>query len=264
MEIKILSSQNTHYKEWKKLHLKKYRNISNLFMIEGVKAINEAIIWGSIFNTILYSDKLFNVNGGRELYKNVEQKDILLYELEHSLLKDLSDTENSQGIIGIVEQPKYDINYLLNSKESSIIILEEIQDPGNLGTIIRTADAAGFDGIILSKGCVDVYNEKVIRSTMGSIFHLPIFHDIKLNEIIPKLIDRDYQIVGTDLNTKCFYHELNYSKKKALIIGNEANGITKSTADLCNNLVKIPIKGNAESLNAAIAAGILMYKMQGI
>ncbi len=264
MEIKITSNQNSHYKEWKKLHLKKYRNISNLFMIEGVKTINEAIIWGSIFNAILYSGKLFNVNGGSELYKNIEQKDILLYELEHSLLRDLSDTENSQGIIGIIEHPKHNINYLLESKESSIIILEEIQDPGNLGTIIRTADAAGLDGIILSKGCVDVYNEKVIRSTMGSIFHLPIIRDITLNEVIPKLIEKDYQIIGTDLNTKCFYHELKYLKKKALIIGNESNGISKSTSDLCSALVKIPIKGNAESLNAAIAAGILMYRMQGI
>lgn len=260
----ITSSQNPQYKEWKKLNIRKYRDEKQLFIIEGVKMIDEAIGCKSLIEKFIYNEKLFTVNGGAQLYKRVIDLNIPIIQLEYNLMKELSNTKNPQGIIAILKQEKYDISNIIKKQKSSIIILEEIQDPGNLGTIIRTADAAAFDAVILSKGCVDLYNEKVIRSTMGSIFHLPIIQDINIKETIFKLKENKYQIVGTDLNTECFYHALSYSDKKVLIIGNEAKGIKKSTADLCHNLVKLPIKGHAESLNAAIAAGILMYKMQGI
>lgn len=264
LTIEIFSNQNTQYKEWKKLQRKKYRNKNKLFLIEGIKMIEEAIYWESSLEAILYSEKLFEVNGGKDLYKRISQKGVPIYKLEHILLKELCFTETPQGIIAIVQQPQYLVEDFISEKDSSIIILEELQDPGNLGTIIRTADAAGFDTILLSKGCVDLYNDKVLRSTMGSIFHLSVIQDLSLEQVIPKLIEEHYQVIGASLNTDEYYHQIKYSSKKALIIGNEAHGISKTTAKLCTDLVKIPILGNAESLNAAIAAGILMYKMQGI
>lgn len=264
LTVEIFSNQNTQYKEWKKLQRKKYRNKNKLFLIEGIKMIEEAIYWESSLEAILYSEKLFEVNGGKDLYKRISQEGVPIYKLEHILLKELCFTETSQGVIAIVRQPQYLVEDFISEKDSSIIILEELQDPGNLGTIIRTADAAGFDAILLSKGCVDLYNDKVLRSTMGSIFHLPVIQDLSLEQVIPKLIEEHYQVIGASLNTNSYYHQIKYSSEKALIIGNEAHGISKTTAKLCTDLVKIPILGNAESLNAAIAAGILMYKMQGI
>ena len=228
MVIKITSNKNSQYKEWRKLHLRKYRNNSKLFIIEGIKSLKEAIAWKNDFHAIVYSNKIHTVNGGKEIFKYISQIDVPLYELDNELLSKLSDLENSQGIIGILKQPSYKINNLINNKKVSIIILEGIQDPGNLGTIIRTADAAGIDGVILGKGCVDIYNSKVIRSTMGSIFHLPIIQELNLEDILVKLKERGFQIIGTDLNSHCFHNELTYSKKKGLIIGNESNGISKN------------------------------------
>lgn len=264
MVSKISSNQNPQYKEWKKLHLRKYRDSSKLFLIEGIKSLYEAIVWKSKFQAILYSNKLFSSNGGMELLEHITNHGLPLYELDNKLLLELSDLENSQGIIGIVEQPDYNIENLIVYEKSSIIILDGIQDPGNMGTIIRTADAAGIDGVLLGKGCVDIYNLKVIRSTMGSIFHLPIIQELNINDTIIKLIKNGFQIIGTDLNSNCYYNELTYSKKKAVIVGSESNGISEPILNLCSDLVKIPIKGHAQSLNAAVAAGILMYKMVGI
>lgn len=262
MFIEISSHQNPQYKEWKKLQRKKYRNQDKLFLIEGIKMLEEAIKWESPLEAILYSKKLFEVNGGEDLYEKFSHKNIPIYKLDHILLKELCDTENPQGVVAIMQQSQYTIEDIIRKENSSIIILEELQDPGNLGTIIRTADAAGFGGVLLSKGCVDLYNDKVLRSTMGSIFHLPIIQDLSLEKVLPRLIGENYQVIGSSLHTNNYYHQIKYSSKGALIIGNEARGISEATLKFCTGLVKIPILGNAESLNAAIAAGILMYKMQ--
>ncbi|RBP46645.1 TrmH family RNA methyltransferase [Garciella nitratireducens] len=264
LEKKIISVQNFQYKEWKKLHQKKYRNQKRKYFIEGIKMLEEAIKWNNSFEAILYSSKLFDVNGGKELYQKLLKIDIPIFELKHTLFKELCFTENSQGIMAVLKQPSYFLKDVLDEDFSSIIVLENIQDPGNLGTIIRTADAAGFNAVFLSKGCVDLYNDKTLRATMGSFFHLPIVQGVELERFICDLIEKEYQVVGSSLHTDYYYHKVEYSKKKALIIGNESHGISQAVEKLCTNLVKVPILGHAESLNAAIAAGILMYKMQGV
>lgn len=263
MESIISSFQNLRYKEWNKLKSRKHRDAKQLFFIEGVKMIEEAIYWGRTIEKFIYSEKLLTINGGTQIYEKISRLNKPIFKLENDLMERLSSTKNPQGILAILKQESKDINDIIK-KYSSIIILEELQDPGNVGTIIRTADAAGFETIILSEGCVDLYNEKLIRATMGSIFHIPIVRDANINQELIKFKENKYQIIGSALNTNYLYDDLNYSEKKVLVIGNEAKGISESTADLCHHLVKIPIKGHAESLNAAIAAGILMYKMQGI
>ncbi|MCR1897762.1 RNA methyltransferase [Irregularibacter muris] len=264
MPVKITSNRNLQYKEWKKLHQRKHRDHKKMFLLEGIKLIREAIEWGETVEAVLFTEKLFEVNGGEDLYNQLLGKNILMYELNNSLMEELSQLQNSQGIMAIMQKRNYSLEEIVSKKSNSMIILEEIQDPGNLGTIIRTADAAGFDGIILSEGCVDIYNEKVLRATMGSVFHIPIIVDAKLGQVIPELIIQEYQVIGTHLKSKTFYHEISFTNKRALIIGNEGHGMSDAIASLCTDLVKIPIKGKAESLNAAIAAGILMYKVQGL
>ncbi|ALP02650.1 Putative TrmH family tRNA/rRNA methyltransferase [Clostridioides difficile] len=143
------------------------------------------------------------------------------------------------------------------------MILDRIQDPGNMGTIIRTADSAGVDAIIALKGCVDIYNPKVIRSTMGSIFDMNII-DASQDETVDMLKSLDFNIVSSYLNTENFYDKIDYGSKVALVIGNEANGINEELVSKSDILVKIPIYGKAESLNAAISSAILMYEIKKI
>ncbi len=141
------------------------------------------------------------------------------------------------------------------------MILDRIQDPGNMGTIIRTADSAGVDAIIALKGCVDIYNPKVIRSTMGSIFDVNII-DASQDETVDMLKSLDFNIVSSYLNTENFYDKIDYGSKVALVIGNEANGINEELVSKSDILVKIPIYGKAESLNLAISSAILMYEIK--
>ncbi len=141
------------------------------------------------------------------------------------------------------------------------MILDRIQDPGNMGTIIRTADSAGVEAIIALKGCVDIYNPKVIRSTMGSIFDMNIINASQ-DETVDMLKSLDFNIVSSYLNTDNFYDKIDYGSKVALVIGNEANGINEELVSKSDILVKIPIYGKAESLNAAISSAILMYEIK--
>lgn len=148
----------------------------------------------------------------------------------------------------------------LKKETDFIVVLDRIQDPGNMGTIIRTADAAGAQSIILLKGCVDIYNPKVIRSTMGSIFDMNIVNCV--DEDLDIIKNKGFNIVSSYLNTNNYYNSVDYGEKVALIIGNEGNGIKDEIIDKSDILVKIPIYGKAESLNAAMASGILMYEIK--
>ncbi len=171
------------------------------------------------------------------------------------------DTENTQGILAVLEYKERDLVNNINQDDKFVLILDRIQDPGNMGTIIRTADSAGVDAVILLKGCVDIYNPKVIRSTMGSIFDMNIIHATQ-DDAVNFLKSNDFNIVSSYLQTDNYYHETTYDGKIALVIGNEANGINDELIAQSDKLVKIPIYGNAESLNAAISAAVLMYEIK--
>ena len=167
-----------------------------------------------------------------------------LYTLKDSLLRELCSTEEPQGVVAVVRMNEVDLN-----KEGSFYILcDKVQDPGNLGTIIRTAHAAGVDGVILTKGTVDIYNEKTIRSTMGSMFYIPII-----------LEDSDFTITKSLKGNKDFFKE-DLSGKIIISVGNEGNGVSEEVYSLSDKKVKIPMPGGAESLNVAIATSIVIYE----
>ncbi len=150
--------------------------------------------------------------------------------------------------------------YQLNEK-GFYILAENIQDPGNLGTMIRTADACHADAVFLSKGCVDLYNTKVLRSTMGSLFHLPIFQNVDFIDYIDSMKQKNIMIFAAHLKAQKYYYNTDFRKGCALLIGNEGKGITDKIAQKCHEFVKIPMVGKAESLNASVAAGVLMYEV---
>ena len=257
--INITSSSNPTIKEIKSLYRKKERWEKHLFLVEGDKIVEECIDINYPITYIIYSDILFNINGGQNLLNKIKAYPRLIH-VPDKLYMEISDTENPQGILAVA---KFNINPIEHIKIKDnifLLLLDEVQDPGNMGTIIRTADAFGIDGIITTIGCVDVYNPKVVRSTMGSIFRVPIFHGKDGIEIVEKLKDENIKIYSTSLEGSQCIQDTDFNESCMLIIGNESNGVSESLCFKADKLIKIPMIGEAESLNAAVASSIIMYE----
>lgn len=248
MEIYIDSLQNKIIKEINSLKNKKDRDKKGLFVLEGERLIGEI-------------PKECNIKyiAAAESYKLKDDINIS-YRINDKLFSRISDTVNPQGILAVCEIMKRDCENINYENDPFFVLLENITDPGNMGTIIRTADAAGADGIFVTKGCVDIYNPKVIRATMGSVFHLPIYRNVNGLNIVEKLNYNNIITIGAHLKGKDTPYNINMKKGCAVIIGNEANGLSDEISMKASNLVKIPMPGKAESMNAGVAAGILIYE----
>lgn len=242
----ITSIQNNKVKEWKKLHKRKYRNQEQAFLVEGVHLVEE----------VIKSDFLVKELIVREGVEMEADPGIPLTEVSDQVFESIAETETPQGIAAVVEQRSFDYE-----PGRWTLIVDAVQDPGNLGTMIRTADAAGFDHVILGKGTVDPYNDKVIRATQGSLFHLPIFQG-DIQDYVRELQEKGTHIWASTLSDAVPYKNLDVPEKVALIVGNEGQGIDDSVAALADERVYIPIYGQAESLNVAIASAVLMYHLR--
>ena len=172
----------------------------------------------------------------------------------------VSDTMTPQGILGLVRKPEYDLEQILTGTDRNLLVLEDLRDPGNLGTMIRTAEAAGIGGMILSRGSADLFNPKVIRATMGAIYRVPFVYAEDFGAALSMLSDRGITIYAAHLEGSICYDEADYTKRCAILIGNEANGLSESAASLADSRIRIPMEGRTESLNAAVAAAVLMYE----
>lgn len=255
----ITSKDNQLVKYIKSLSQKKYRELNHEYIVEGIKMakeaisseeINKVIICEELFADIVESEKDNNIN-----FNSAELKDKVEY-VSKNIFEYISDTMSPQGILVIVKEKQ-----LSDEKYSDVIFaLDDLQDPGNLGTIIRTLDSAGYKDLILSKGSADVYNPKVVRSTMGAIFRLNIHKDIELKKELLNLKAEGYKIVITSLETEQFYYNLNFDEKLIIVIGNESKGVSKEIQELADIKVKIPMIGKTESLNAAVATSIIAYE----
>lgn len=262
MILDITSKENEKIKYTKSLLKNRKRNEEKKYIIEGYRILKQALESDIYIEYIVFSDEFLNKDEHKDFIDYLEDSSFKIYKTTQKLFKEMTDTEKTQGILAVVKQKEYTIEEILNKHVNFTLLLDRIQDPGNMGTIIRTADSAGVDSIIILKGCVDVYNSKVIRSTMGSIFNVPIMEVDNENDIIEILKEKEFNIVSSYLNTDNYYHDVEYGGKVALVIGNEANGISDNIIDKSDILVKIPIYGKSESLNAAIASGILMYEIK--
>lgn len=256
----IQSSQNNTIKDIKALHLKKNREAQNLYFVEGIRFVKDAIDNGQTIVKVVISDKLESLNGGNRLIEKVNTVCSDVYLVPEKLFKEISDTQTPQGILAVLQKREFEFGTVIE-QGTSVVVLDSLQDPGNVGTIIRTADAAGVSAVILTKGCVDIFSPKVLRSTMGSIFHMPIFEGVQINETIGLLKKSGYKIIAAHLEGKNNYYDEELTCKSAIIVGNEANGISDETASISDKLVKIPMPGKAESLNAAVAASIMIYEI---
>lgn len=261
MPIMISSKDNEKIRYTKSLLKTKGRTKENKFIIEGYRILTLAIQCRANLDYVFINEDFENKKEHLDFIEVLKNKKIKIYKTTNKIFKELVDTENTQGILAVVGFKNKDIDNNINDSNKFVLILDRIQDPGNMGTIIRTADAAGVDAIINLKGCVDIYNPKVIRSTMGSIFDMNIIQATQ-DDTIRVLKDKGFEIVSSYLNTDNYYNNVNYKDKVALVIGNEANGINDNLIKSSDTLVKIPIYGKAESLNAAISSAILMYEIK--
>lgn len=257
----IKSKDNDKIKYTKSLLKTKGRNKEKKFIIEGYRILTLALECDAKLEYVFINEDFEKKQEHRDFLIELENKGIKVYKTLNKIFSDMVDTENTQGILAVLEYKKRDLVNNINQDDKFVLILDRIQDPGNMGTIIRTADSAGVDAVILLKGCVDIYNPKVIRATMGSIFDMNIIHATQ-DDAVNFLKSNDFNIVSSYLQTDNYYHETTYDGKIALVIGNEANGINDELIAQSDKLVKIPIYGNAESLNAAISAAVLMYEIK--
>ena len=247
----ISSTKNEKIKELVKLQTAKGRKKAGMYLLEGEHLVEEAIKERAQIKLIVVTSNRL------EDYQNLlAQTDVQLLVVSQDVFHKLSMTETTQGILAVVEIVKQE----MLPHKGRLIVLDAVQDPGNLGTIVRTADAAGFDAVILGTGTVDLYNDKVLRSMQGSHFHIPVFQ-ANLQEYLPILKDKRVQVTVTALHRDSKdYTILQGATNVAIVVGNEGQGVSSDVIELADVLVAIPMFGKAESLNVAIASALLMYK----
>ena len=279
--MEIISSKDNKRIKYLRSLLEKgsARKKNRQFIVEGIKLVDEALVYGKVCEIIL-SESLYKeiISGG--LIKNAlladNGKNLIAYVNEgnsttvvsDAVFKTVSETINPQGVVAVVTMPEYEIlneEFLTQTYNKTgkikLLILEDTADPGNLGTIMRTAEAAGVTGVIMGRGTVDIFNPKAVRSTMGSIFRLPFIYVEDVRETIRELKKYGISFYAAHLKGKQSYKDVKYSDKAGILIGNEARGLSPETAELADIYIIIPMQGKVESLNAAVAAALMMYEI---
>ena len=255
--MKVISSKdNEIIKKIKSLKEKKYRDIENCYIIEGIKLVKEAIAENAKIKQIVVCEDCIN-DGEIDTDTLYEIAKFDVVYVREKVFKTITDVKTPQGIIAVIE--KNNINSKIDYNQDIIIALDGVQDPGNLGTILRTVDSANLKQIILSKESADSYNPKVVRSTMGAIFRVNIIEADSLKDMLQEAKKNNFKVMVTSLDTKNSIYDVDYSKK-VIVIGNEANGVSKEVQAIADEKVKIPMLGKTESLNASVAAGIMIYE----
>lgn len=255
----ITSKDNEFIKHIKKLKDKKYRDISKEFIIEGIKLIKEAIEEKAKIKQIVICDNCQNA----DIIPKELMYEIAKYEcvyVSDKIFKSITEVNTPQGILSIIErnnsnEQEAEIDYT----QDIIVALDDIQDPGNLGTILRTVDSVGLNQILVSKGTADCYNPKVVRSTMGAIFRVKIIECENLEKTLKEVRKHKFKLVVTSLQTEKSLYDVKFDKK-VIVIGNEANGVEPNIQEMADEKIKIPMLGKTESLNASVATGIVLYE----
>lgn len=290
MEL-ITSVNNQRVKEVANLKQKKYRTESGTFFAEGLRAVQEAVQYADVtelFYTEAEAGRLDEVlkaagnvpadtkeksgnmnnvnhnNAGTAKKRNEAANGIRMYQVDEKVMAKLSDTKAPQGVLAVICTPEQNLRQLrpgtASDNNAPVIILDRVQDPGNLGTIIRTADAVGALGLILLEGCVDAYSPKVVRASMGSLFHLPVVQDVTAEEALTWCYRNGYEPAATALKNAQNVYKADISKKMAFLFGNEANGVAEELQAAAETRLFIPMTGLAESMNVAMAAGIILFE----
>lgn len=253
----IQSKDNKTIKHIISLQQRKYRQKFGEYMVEGIRAVTDIGKKDCLRSILIRESKRSEleplVEKGFTVSSVYVVQDPIFDKIEHSV--------NGQGILGIAKKCVNDLHSLI-VEDGLYVALDGVQDPGNLGTIIRTAVAAGAKGIFLLKGTVDPYNEKCVRSTMSALCNIPIFEDVTLSEFYDFIKDNTIKTYVTSLENAKPYHTISYAKRTMIILGNEGNGVSREIIEMCDQAITIPMYGDIESLNVSIAAALCMYKVR--
>ncbi len=252
----ITSKDNDTIKFLKKLKDKKYRDQENAYIIEGAKLIKEAIQENIKIKMVILCDGCSAENAiDSDLKYEIAKYECIC--VSEKIFLGLTNVVNPQGILAVVE--KNNNTNEIDYNDNLFLILDDLQDPGNMGTILRTADSINLKQIIVSKGSADVYNPKVVRSTMGAIFRIKIIESDDLSKTIKEMKKHKIKVAATSLQTDKSIYDINY-EKTAIVIGNEANGVSDKVLETVDEKIKIPMAGKTESLNASVATAIVLYE----
>ena len=247
----ITSKNNEIIKNIRKLKEKKYRDLENKFIVEGIKIVLEAIIEKADIDLIVICEENNIEKSKLELLKKYNY----IY-VSNKVFSAITDLKSPQGVIAIINKK---IDNKVKTNEDLIVVLDGIQDPGNLGTILRTIDSVGISQVIVSKETADSFNSKVVRSTMGAIFRVNIITVDNLINTLKDLKNSGYEVLATSLENSKSIYDIDYTKK-VIVIGNEGNGVSKEVLKEADLKIHIPMLGKTESLNAAIATGVVLYE----
>lgn len=254
--MEITGVNNPQVKAATELKQKKYRTKAGLFLAEGLRTVEESIEASqveSIFYTPIDDERT------RKALETAASKGIKLFCVNEAVMKKISDTETPQGIIAVCNMTHLSLEKLL-TQGKMLLVLDRVQDPGNIGTMLRTADAAGVGGLVLLNGCADVYAPKTVRASMGSLFHLPVLQGLEEQAFIDTAKDYGYELLVTCLEGADSLYKADFSGRIAFVMGNEANGVSNNLLKAADKKVFIPMQGKAESLNVAMAAGVVMFE----
>lgn len=252
----ISSKENEIIKHIRKLKDKKYRDESNEYIIEGVKLVEEAVKENAqIKQVIICEDTTRTYEIPTHTMLEIAKYDCIY--VTNKIFNLITQVTNPQGIMAIVKKDSE--NNEIDFSQDIIVVLDDVQDPGNLGTILRTVDSIGLNQIIVSKGTADAYNSKVVRSTMGAIFRIKVIEVENLSETIKQMRKHHFKLLVTSLQTNNSIYDIDFNKK-IIVIGNEANGVSEEIQNMADEKAKIPMLGKTESLNASVAAGVVLYE----
>ena len=254
--MELTAVNNPQIKAAAELKQKKYRLERGLFLAEGLRTVEEAVAYKavvSIFYTAIEDDRT------RAVLEEAAAQQVKLTCVSDTVLKKIADTETPQGIIAVCKMQPVALDDLLASGKM-LLVLDRVGDPGNVGTMLRTADAAGLGGLVLLKGSVDIYAPKTVRSSMGSLFHVPVLAGVGEDEFIESAHNAGYELLVTCLDGADNLYKADLHGRLAFVMGNEANGVSEGLLAAADKRVYIPMAGRAESLNVAMAAGIVMFE----
>ena len=235
----------------------KERKKDDIFLAEGVKMYEEAPE-ESVREVYVIEETLKKIQQDIFLWKKLQRTGYETVSAE--VFQKMSDTQTPQGILTVLKRPEYQLMELLKVKNPLFVLLEDLQDPGNLGTIVRTGEGAGVTAVIMSRNTVDIFNPKTIRATMGSVYRVPFLYVDSLEDTIKSLHNANIKTYAAHLKGETYYDSFSFKEGTAFLIGNEGNGLKKETADMASSYLKIPMEGQVESLNAAVATALLMYE----
>lgn len=257
---RITSPHNKIIREYRMLGKARYRKKSGLAVLEGSQLLREAVKAGIEFKAVLLTEAFQVAPGNEELLEQLA--DSSLYLLSENIFKSIAQTERPQGVGAIAQIPSFDFESLWQKDALFLLILDRIQDPGNLGTIFRTAAAATVDGIVLLTGTADPTNPKVLRAAMGGSFYLPVLHERELPDWPDLFKKREVRIIAADPDGDVSYHEVDYTGPTAVVIGNESRGASARLLESANVRAYIPLHGKIGALNAAVAAALFIFERE--